>query len=178
MSGNPSYEVHTPGRTATSAGGRQPALGGTKPRSWTGVQGATDTAESCCAAPRARDWGAQGPGVLTRHKTHETCLAGGQRQEPSLRTAKGSGERLGQARGGLIRWGGGQVGEERVGLSPAPIPQACGATSWGPERDLHGTCDSAWNVLDPGAQNRSSRNHGWRSHKEGTPGPPGRLRGR
>lgn len=70
------------------------------------------------------------------------------------------------------------MGEERVGLSSAPIPQACGATSWGPERDRHGTCGSAWNVLDPGAQTRSSRSHVWRSHKEGTPGPPGGLRGR
>lgn len=92
----------------------------------------------CCSEGERLGCSAGQSWVLTRHRTHETCLAGGQRQEPSLRTAQGLGERLGQARGGLNRWGGGQVGEERVGLSSAPIPQACGATSWGPE--------STWNV--------------------------------
>lgn len=133
MSGNRSYGARRPGRTATSAAGRQPALGGTKSRSWTGVQGAADTAEGllCCSKGERLGCLVGQSWVLTRHRTQETCLAGGQRQEhlPSLRTAQGSGERLGQAQGGLIQWGGGQVGEERVGLSSAPIPQACGATS-------------------------------------------------
>lgn len=122
MSGNPSYEVHTPGRTATSAGGRQPALGGTKPRSWTGVQGATDTAEGCCAAPRARDWGAQGARGADAPQDTRDMPGGGAAAGTIAQDSQGL---RGEARTGTgwahpVGWGAGGRGEG--GPQPCPHP--------------------------------------------------------
>ena len=108
-------------------GGRTAAgPGGTKAR------GAVDTAEGCCAAPRARDGCSAGQAwVLMLHRTHV---------RHAWRKSVGGGGSSGRAQGGPIWWDGGQVGEESVGLGSAPIPQSCCAASWDPERDRHGTC--------------------------------------
>ena len=149
-------------------GGRTAAgPGGTKAR------GAVDTAEGCCAAPRARDGCSAGQAwVLMLHRTHV---------RHAWRKSVGGGGSSGRAQGGPIWWDRGGRWERRVWASALPPSHSPAVLPPGIlkgidiERAAH---SSSWNVLDPGTQNRSSWSCVWRSHKEGTPGPPGGLRGR
>lgn len=166
----------------TRHGGRRPRRAdGSRPWGDKGPGGSGNSGRLlCCSEGGRRVLSGPGLGAAAPQDTCETCLAeecgaGGAAAgtPPSLRTAPGL--RVGPSGGTGGRW---ERREWASALPPSHSPALL------PPGILKGidmervAGSSSWNVLDPGTQNRSSWSCVWRSHKEGTPGPPGGLRGR
>lgn len=166
----------------TRHGGRRPRRAdGSRPWGDKGPGGSGNSGRLlCCSEGGRRVLSGPGLGAAAPQDTRETCLAeecgaGGAAAgtPPSLRTAPGL--RVGPSGGTGGRW---ERREWASALPPSHSPALL------PPGILKGidmervAGSSSWNVLDPGTQNRSSWSCVWRSHKEGTPGPPGGLRGR
>ena len=121
MSGNRSDEAHTPGRTATSAGG-------TKSRSWTGVRGQR-TRRKAAVLLRGRETGVLSGPVLGADAPQDTRdMPGGGAAAGTI--AQDSPGLRGEARTGTgwaqpVGWGAGGRGEGGPQLCPHPTGLRC-----------------------------------------------------